>query len=128
MKKIFYAVLLLALAWGITPRTWAASLEDPELERQEILAREYQFQIARTPVSETSAKEKLYLRLITECPATEAAEEAYWNLANFYLDDMEEPQEEKAREVLERFLERYPSSQWSPHVKNRLAWFKWEKK
>ena len=130
MKKFFCVLFLLALACLETPEAWGAPLkeaafsEGTEVERQEILAREYQFQISRTPSNEADEREALYLRLITECPATEAAQEAYWVLSNLYLDDMDEPQEGKAREILERFLERYPSSQWGPHVENRLVWLK----
>ena len=124
MKKIFFCIMiLLALMWGRMPEAWGASLES-----QEALAREYQFRIARAPASDARAREELLLRLIRECPATKAAEEAYWTLSNLYLDGFAEPREERAREVLERFLERYPSSRWVPHFENRLAWLKGERR
>jgi outer membrane protein assembly factor BamD (BamD/ComL family) len=112
----FIALIMASWAWGAPA----------EIELQEAQAREYLFQITRAPSSEVNEREALYLRLIGECPATEAAEEAHWALSNLYLDDMDEPQEEKAREILEKFLERYPTSQWAFHVKNRLAWLRGE--
>ena len=90
-------------------------------DRQESLALDYRFAISRT--TNASEREALYLRLINECPDTEIAEEAYWALSNLYLDDFDEPKEDQAREILEKFLERYPSSQWRQHVENRLSWF-----
>jgi TolA-binding protein len=110
------ALLFAAAAWG------APAAPD----RQEALALEYQLSIARLPSSDAAAREPLFLRLIDECPATEAAEEAYWALSNLYLDDFDEPKEDKAREILEKFLKQYPSSQWVSHVKNRLSWLRGE--
>jgi hypothetical protein len=98
---------------------WSAPAEPSQ---QEILALEYRLNIDRTPAGAAAEKEKLFLRLIEECPETDAAEEAYWALSNLYLDDFDEPQEDKAREILESFLKRYPASQWVLHVESRLAW------
>jgi hypothetical protein len=113
---VCFAFFLAAVAW--------CAPVDPV--QQEVLALEYQWSIARTPASDAAARETLYLRLIDECPAVEASEEAYWALSNLYLDDFDDPKEEKARAILEKFLERYPSSQWVAHVKNRLSWLRGE--
>jgi len=94
-----------------------------EPEQQSALALEYLLRLTRTPASDAEAREKIYLGLIDECPVTEAAEEAHWALSNLYLDNFDGPKEDKAREILEKFLERYPSSQWRLHVENRLAYF-----
>jgi hypothetical protein len=112
--SVSFALLFAAAAW--------AAPVDPA--RQETLALEYQLNLARTPVSDAAAREALYLRLIDECSATEAAEESYWALSNLYLDDFDEPKEDEARKILEKFLSRYPSSQWLPHVKGRLDWLR----
>ena len=108
---ILFRILFSGTAW---------SAEDPG--QQEILALEYRLSIDRTPAGDAAERERLFLRLIEECPETEAAEEAHWALSNLYLDDFDEPQEDKAREILESFLKRYPASQWVLHVESRLAW------
>jgi outer membrane protein assembly factor BamD (BamD/ComL family) len=82
--------------------------------------------LALSRAADAAEKEKLYLRLIEECPETEDAEEAYWALSNLYLDGFDEPKEDEARKVLEQFLARYPSSLWAPHVKSRLLWLRGE--
>ncbi|MDR1979089.1 MAG: hypothetical protein LBQ42_10200 [Synergistaceae bacterium] len=113
-------------AWGAqtTPQETLSqeTLSQETLSPQEALAREYRWAIDRTPSEDAAAREALYLRLIAECPETEAAQEAHWALSNLYLDDFDEPKEDEARRVLERFMERYPLSQWVLHVGDRLAW------
>ena len=93
-------------------------------DRQDFLARDYRFEISRT--TDVPERESLYLRLMDECPDTEIAEESYWALSNLYLDDFDEPREDKAREILELFLKRYPSSRWASHVEGRLLWLRGE--
>jgi hypothetical protein len=120
--------LLLGFALGFALNLAAgAEVTEEERKRQEILALEYRWTIDRTPSDDAAAREALYLRLIDECPETEAAERAHWALSNLYLDDFEEPRESDARKILERFVERYPSSRWVLHVTDRLAWL-WEEK
>ena len=92
------------------------------LDQQNFLAADYRFKVSRT--TDASERETLYLRMIDECPDTELAEEAYWALSNLYLDDFDEPKEDKAREILELFLKQYPSSQWVSHVESRLLWLR----
>jgi hypothetical protein len=99
----------------------------PEGEAREKPAQEnsaLDIRLALARAADAGTKEKLYLRLIEECPETEDAEEAYWALSALYLNDFDEAREEEARNVLERFLERYPSSLWVPHVENRLLWLR----
>jgi hypothetical protein len=91
-------------------------------DQQNFLAIDYRFQISRT--ADALEREALYLRLMDECPDTEIAEESYWALANLYLDDFDEPKEDKARESLELFMERYPASRWISHVESRLLWLR----
>ncbi|MDR2180053.1 MAG: hypothetical protein LBP21_07070 [Synergistaceae bacterium] len=118
LKKGVLPGLVLALGLAVTS---AAADETAEFQRQEALALEYRWKIDRT--SDPAAREALYLRLIEECPETEAAERAHWTLSNLYLDDFEDPREDDARKILERFVKRYPSSRWLLHVTDRLAWF-----
>lgn len=117
------AVFFLAFLAGPAPR--AAAGEGPSAEassQQEILALEYRLRLARTSAEDAEGREALYLGMIEECPDTEAAQEALWNLAALYLDGFDDPQEKKAQEVLEYFLNKYPESDWVPQVENRLIW------
>ena len=93
-------------------------------DQQEFMAIDYRFMISRT--TDASECEALYLRMIDECPDTELAEEAHWALSNLYLDDFDKPKEDKAGEILELFLKRYPSSRWATHVESRLLWLRGE--
>ncbi|MDR1377109.1 MAG: hypothetical protein LBJ22_06330 [Synergistaceae bacterium] len=133
MKKMWMGKtargLLLGVALGLALNLPAAAeVTEAERERQEALALEYRWNIDRTPADDAAAREGFYLRLIDECPETEAAERAHWALSNLYLDDFDEPRENDARQILERFVERYPSSRWVLHVTDRLAWFWGEKR
>ena len=94
------------------------------LDQQEFWAIEYRFAISRA--TDVSEREALFLRMIAECPDTKLAEEAHWALSNIYLDDFDEPKVDKAIEILELFLKRYPSSRWGPHVESRLLWLRGE--
>ena len=93
-------------------------------DRQEFLALDYRLDISRT--ADAAEREALYLRLIDECPNTEMAEEAHWALSNLYMDDFDKSKEDKAKEILELFLKRYPSSRWAMHAESRLSWLRGE--
>lgn len=121
-------VLGLVLSLSAVAEIAAAEIAEAELERQEGLALEYRWNIDRTPADDAAAREALYLRLIEECPETEAAERAHWALSNLYLDDFAEPKENDARKILEQFVARYPSSRWLLHVTDRLVWLWGEKR
>ena len=112
-------VLGFALSLAVVSETAAAEVTEAELKRQEGLALEYRCNIDRTPAYDAAAREALYLRLIEECPETEAAERAHWALSNLYLDDFDEPKEDNARNILKQFVARYPSSRWLLHVTDR---------
>ena len=118
----------LVLALGFVPALIPAAVSEADLARQEALALEYRWNIDRAPSSDAATREALFLRLIEECPETEAAERAYWALSNLYLDDFDEPREDDARKILERFVERYASSRWIAHATDRLAWLWGEKR
>ena len=122
------ALLGFILTLGLTGVPAAvAAVPEAELARQEALALDYQWSISRTPAHDAATREALYLRLIEECPGTEAAERAHWALSNLYLDDFDEPREDAARKILESFVKRYASSLWIAHVTDRLAWLWGEK-
>ena len=118
------AVLGLAIYFLCRSGLFQAMAEPVSSDLQDFLALEYRFAISRT--TDVLEREALYLRMMDECPDTETAEESYWALSNLYLDDFDEPREDKAREVLELFLERYPSSRWAEHVESRLLWLRGE--
>ncbi len=120
-KSRFFLFFCLAMFFFFAASAWAAGSTD-ELSRQESAALEYQLQLARVPADAAPLRENLYLRVIEECPQTEAAEEALWALANLYLDDFNEPRDAKAQEVLEQFIQKYPTSKWLEHVEGRLLW------
>ena len=102
-------VLGFTLSLAVVSETAAAEVTEAELKRQEGLALEYRWNIDRTPADDAAAREALYLRLIEECPETEAAERAHWALSK-------------------QFVARYPSSRWLLHVTDRLAWLWGEKR
>jgi hypothetical protein len=114
---ILFCVFLLA----ISP---VRSFASPEEEAQREAALEIRLALSRA--ADAEAREKLCLRLIEECPQTEDAEEACWMLSNLYLDSFDEPKEDEARKILERFLALYPSSLWAPHAESRLLWLRGE--
>ncbi|MDR2529238.1 MAG: hypothetical protein LBD04_09525 [Synergistaceae bacterium] len=122
---LFPLCALTFLCWGpFFAPVW--SEEPGPLEQQEAMAAEYLFRLARMSGDEPEERERLYLGLTEDCPGTEAAQEAHWALSNLYLDGFDDPKEDKAREILEQFLKRYPSSQWVDHVESRLAWLRSE--
>ena len=122
-KYRFAAVPVLVVFFLCRWLPWALA-EPVPLDQQDFLALDYRFAISRT--TDATEREALYLRLIDECPDTEIAEESYWALSNLYLDDLDEPKEDKSREILELFIERYPASRWIAHVENRLFWLRGE--
>lgn len=121
MKSICSAAFLLVFCLAGAGRSAAAVSEKARL-KQENRALDYQLQLARTAAEDVEERERLYLSLVDECPDTEAAQEALWALANLYLDDFDEPQENRAQEVLEYFVKHYPASAWIVQVENRLIW------
>jgi len=120
-KTLKRAAVVLGLVMILLNQAVAAPVPS---DQQEFQAVDYRFMISRT--TDASEREALYLRMIDECPDTELAEEAHWALSNLYLDDFDEPMENKAREILELFLKRYPSSRWTTHVESRLLWLRGE--
>jgi hypothetical protein len=112
-------ILILVFALFVRPvRSFAASEQN--------LALDIRLTLSRT--ADAAEKEKLWLRLIAECPDTEDAEEAHWALSALYLDEFDEPREDEAQKILEQFLARYPSSPWAPHAESRLLWLRGEEK
>ena len=81
-------------------------------------------ELPRTNVNdETQAvieREAVLRDIINRCAGTEEAENAYWLLADLYLDAFSEPNEDKACEILEKYLKSYGSSRWAVQVKCRL--------
>lgn len=93
----------------------------PELTDDERRALELRVELSRmTGADDADAREAVCLSIIQDCGGTEEAEAAYWRLADIYLDAFDEPQEQKARDVLKRFIERCPNSRWVTHARLRL--------
>ena len=65
-------------------------------------------------------REAVLRDIINRCAGTEEAENAYWLLADLYLDAFSEPNEDKACEILEKYLKSYGGSRWAVQVKCRL--------
>lgn len=90
------------------------------LEQQQARATELFQQIRQSDKYDYAQIEQLYLKLISECPDTEQAEESYFRLSNLYRMGMDPPEYRKLRELLEAYLERYPASEMAPEMGKRL--------
>lgn len=54
--------------------------------------------------------ETLYLKIIKEYPDTALAQESYWRLISLYVDKSTPPEYEKAENLYQEFLKKYPGS------------------
>ena len=94
------------------------------LSDKERLGLSLQAELARVNVKDDPQslieREAVLRDIINRCAGTEEAENAYWSLADLYLDAFNEPNEEKACEILEKYLSRYADSRWAVQVKCRL--------
>ena len=66
-------------------------------------------------------REAILRKIIDKCKGTEAAEAAYWDLADLYLEGFPEEMRQEAREMLELCLRNYPDTRRSVLVKCRLV-------
>ncbi len=88
-------------------------LEEPALlppAEQELLADELFDRIETLDSHALEPMEALYLRVISEAPATLHAEYAYWLLSNMYMRAFSPARHAEAASLLEHYLERYPDS------------------
>lgn len=92
------------------------------LNEKERLGLSLQTELSRSGTSNNDPveREAALREIIERCSGTEEAENAYWSLADLYLDAFSEPKEKEACEILERFIKNYPDSRWLTQVKCRL--------
>ncbi len=115
---LFFAVVVIAAALGVLPAaaTQAAGRSVPD---QEILADGLFRDAAALDSDEVSAIAALYRRVVEECPDTEYAREALWNLSSLAMEKTP-PDWKEAAASLELFLKRYPDAPDAASVVERL--------
>lgn len=96
------------------------------LEEQQKLAEQIFNQLRNTREDDFATFERLYKRVIEECPNTERAKEAYLRITNLYLQAFDPPKYREVVRLLEDAIYRYPKSDATPHYKKRLL-FAYEK-
>jgi tetratricopeptide (TPR) repeat protein len=65
--------------------------------------------------------EQLYVQLIDEYPDVPVAQESYWKLVEIYTKDYSPPLYDKAEELYDEFVEKYPESGLKRVVDKTLA-------
>ena len=115
---LFFAVVVIAAALDVLPAaaTQAAGRSVPD---QEILADGLFRDAAALDSDEVSAIAALYRRVVEECPDTEYAREALWNLSSLAMEKTP-PDWKEAAASLELFLKRYPDAPDAASVVERL--------
>ena len=115
---LFVAVVVIAAALDVLPAaaTQAAGRSVPD---QEILADGLFRDAAALDSDEVSAIAALYRRVVEECPDTEYAREALWNLSSLAMEKTP-PDWKEAAASLELFLKRYPDAPDAASVVERL--------
>ena len=112
MRKIFLACAVFLACSGIL---YGYEVLNPV---QEALIARIEFN--RLGNSNPDEREKLLKQIIAKSPDTEEAQAAYWDLAELYLAAFDEERRLDAEKTLEKFLERYPQSDWSLNFKLKL--------
>jgi tetratricopeptide (TPR) repeat protein len=90
------------------------------IEQQEELASRLYSEMAQTDDKELDLFMSSHRQVIKKCPQTAKAEESCWRLSNLFMTARDEPEFEKAAELLEHLLKAYPQSEVVPHAKTRL--------
>lgn len=96
------------------------------LQDQQKLATQIFNQLRNTKEDDLDTFERLYKRVIEECPDTDKAKESYWRLTNLYLQVFNPPRYREAVKVLEDAIYKYPKDEVTPQLKNTLL-FAYEK-
>ena len=65
--------------------------------------------------------EALYLRIIKEYPDIALAQESYWRLISLYVDKSTPPSYEKAEDLYNEFLKKYPGSVMKNLIEDTLS-------
>lgn len=115
---LFFAVVVIAAALGGLPAA-AIQAAGRSVPDQEILADGLFRDAAALDSDEVSAIAALYRRVVEECPDTEYAREALWNLSSLAMEKTP-PDWKEAAASLELFLKRYPDAPDAASVVERL--------
>lgn len=110
MRRLIIALAILIFTCGCA---FAADIVSLEREAQILRV---QLRNADDPLE----KEAVLRKIIDTCKGTEEAENAYWDLADLYLDGFNEERRQEAAEMLELCLRTYPNSKRSTMIKCRL--------
>lgn len=113
MKKIFICFMLIIL---ISFPAFSADINS--IEREGLILR---VQLNRLGSNgDPFEREEILRTIIDTCKGTEEGENAYWDLADLYLDGFPEEMRQEAREMLELCLKNYPNSKRVSMIKCRL--------
>ena len=113
MKKIFICFMLIML------NSFPAFCADiNSIEREGLILRVQLNRLGNN--GDPFEREEILQRIIDTCKGTEEGENAYWDLADLYLDGFPEEMRQEAREILELCLRAYPNSNRASMVKFRL--------
>ena len=115
---LFFAVVVIAAALGGLPAA-AIQAAGRSVPDQEILADGLFRDAAALDSDEVPAIAALYRRVVEECPDTEYAREALWNLSSLAMEKTP-PDWKEAAASLELFLKRYPDAPDAASVVERL--------
>ena len=118
MKKILISILIFAVLILSFPRL-SHAVDDIESLEREALAMRVEFNRIGSS-GDPFEREAILQRIIDNCKGTEECENAYWDLADLYLDGFPEEMRQEAREILELCLRAYPNSNRASMVKFRL--------
>ena len=113
MKKIFICFMLIIL------NSFPAFCADiNSIEREGLILRVQLNRLGNN--GDPFEREEILRTIIDTCKGTEEGENAYWDLADLYLDGFPEEMRQEAREMLELCLKNYPNSKRVSMIKCRL--------
>ncbi len=72
--------------------------------------------------------EKLYKRIIKECPDVPLAQESYLRLVILYLKDYDPPRSDDAMELYNDFLKKYPASVIKSEIEDSMMKFYYQRR
>lgn len=112
-KKIF----ILSLTFLLIYPACLYSADTAGLEREALALR---VELNRSENTDPFEREKILQKIIDTCKGTDEAVNAYWDLADLYLDAFPEEMRQEACEMLELCLKNYPDSSRASMIKCRL--------
>ena len=115
LRKIF-VILILAVSILNSEAAFCADIES--LEREALILRVELNRLGSN--GDPFKKEAILQKIIDTCKGTEEAENAYFDLADLYLEGFQQEMRQEARETLELCLRNYPNSKRASIVKCKL--------